>query len=444
MYSMKKEEPEELSDAWMLRWTNEADIKPLDIKPVKSDTFKSIHDSELEIIKVHETKQDKSENLIAAKNTQKLSYVKHFQLKKLQVKLKRLDHHYYMGYEGEFEKMGGKAKKGTKGRKNYNYEKAKVHEYLTKLCETASVASSTENQVVYKCPDCKTLFSCYGTLKKHIHSSRHFNGNTSFLQLKTFIEILVSHECKICHEKLLCDAYFIARHVRKHSITRLDYIKKFYCKEEDKTMTLINSAPLSNFIGNQCQYTCKVCKKNYNCYQSIGEHFRKTSHNGTLKSLRSFLTKVVLHHCHFCSHKMLCERSIIADHLKGVHKVSLENYLNDTGFKQSRVILGNDLKSLGAHALATPVSKTATNMCQFTCTICSYSNSSWHTFKNHLLRMGHGPIQLQKYINKTVLHQCHLCDKTLLCDKYHIGRHVNRQHHVQLRDYSAQVDAISK
>ncbi len=460
--NMKKEEPEELSDAWMLNWTNEEDIKPLDVKQEITDKHTSSYKSDKQDNEA-DIKWQKSDSLTTDKSTKKLLSTYPCQLKELRVRLKKIDNH-NMGHKNYFKKMEKEASKNIKEGPTYQYGKrdgidnldlkamtcntkrpTKFDKYMAELCQRASVVSSTENQVVYKCPDCKTLLYSYFTLYTHIKSTGHFKRNTSMFQLKGFIEKLVCHECKICHEKLLCDGHFIRRHVmRNHNVTRLDYIRRFSVGKEKIIMTLINNAPLSNVIDNQCQYTCPVCKKNYICYQNINQHFRSTNHRKSSMPSKKFLTKVVLHQCHLCSHKMLCERTFIAKHLKSVHKVSLEKYVNDTGFKQAGFIMGKTRKFLEVHALTAPVSKTVTNMCQYACNTCSYTNSSWSTFKNHLLRTCHGPCQVIKYLTKTVLHQCHLCDKTLLCDKHHIQKHITRDHQMQMQDYSAKADAISR
>ncbi len=102
------------------------------------------------------------------------------------------------------------------------------------------------------------------------------------------------------------------------------------------------------------------------------------------------------------------------------------------------------IKFLERHVSTAPFSKTVANKCQFTCNACSYTNSLWSTFKNHLSRTGHGPFKVQQYLTKIVLHQCHLCDKKMLCDKHHIQRHISGIHHMQMKDYSAKADAISR
>ncbi len=434
-----KEEPEELSDAWMLNWTNEEDKKPLDIKPVKTEECTSHQEADLQDNGVHEIKREKTE-VLDAPNTEKLTCELPFKLKEVKVTLKRLDDK-YLTQKATFAKLNHGLQKYKRSWHKFSKES---EIYLANLCQKATtVTSSMKNQMVYKCPDCKIFYYySWSALKQHIYSSGHLESHHSMLELNNTIEKLVCHECKICNKKLICDAYFIGRHVtRNHNITRLDYMKKFSDDQEKKILTLIKRASLSNSIANQCQYTCKVCKKIFQCYQSIHLHFRKTNHNETSRSSRNFLTKVVLHQCHFCSHTMLCERNTIAEHLKSVHKLSLENYANETGFKQS---WRRTVNSLEFCAPTTPVSRTVANMCQFTCNTCSYTRFSWAAFISHLTRKGHGRCEALKFLTKTVLHQCYLCGKRMLCDKHHIRKHVIRQHHMQLKNYSAKADAISR
>ncbi len=129
MNNMKKEEPEELSDAWMLNWTNEEDIKPLDIKPEIIDKLTPSHESDLKTYEVDDIKQEKSDSLTKAENTKILLSTYPFQLKELRVRLKKLDHH-YMEHQNEFSKTENNSSKNRKGRPNHHYGRVEGIGYL--------------------------------------------------------------------------------------------------------------------------------------------------------------------------------------------------------------------------------------------------------------------------------------------------------------------------
>ncbi len=79
------------------------------------------------------------------------------------------------------------------------------------------------------------------------------------------------------------------------------------------------------------------------------------------------------------------------------------------------------------------VSETVENLCEYQCPKCGKLFRAKRSINYHLLKTKHGS-ELHKnsndYLTKIVAHECHICSKRILCDKYIIHCHISKSHKI--------------
>ncbi len=79
----------------------------------------------------------------------------------------------------------------------------------------------------------------------------------------------------------------------------------------------LENAPVSDIMKNLCECKCPQCEKKYMTKHSIRRHFKNTNHgSGSARgNVMKYLNKIVAHKCYVCSKMMLCEGSIVQNHI---------------------------------------------------------------------------------------------------------------------------------
>ncbi len=86
------------------------------------------------------------------------------------------------------------------------------------------------------------------------------------------------------------------------------------------------------------------------------------------------------------------------------------------------------------------VSENVESLCEYQCPKCRKVYSESSNLSKHYTKTSHVIIkrgELNNYLIKIVAHQCHMCDKNLLCDSTVLSSHVVKHHKISLKEYVA-------
>ncbi len=85
-----------------------------------------------------------------------------------------------------------------------------------------------------------------------------------------------------------------------------------------------------------------------------------------------------------------------------------------------------------------PASTVIANQCQYNCTKCNQIFHSKYSILKHFKQTMHVipfKVNLKDYLKKTVVHECKICSKRILCDKTVIKAHLRSAHNIGLKEY---------
>ncbi len=294
---------------------------------------------------------------------------------------------------------------------------------IRKLCKDISVEKSVSNMCQYQCPECGAGLKGWTCLRNH-YAKHQTDKIVSIALVAEIIKNAVSHICQVCSEKILCDNYFIKRHLRKHRLLITQYVKKF---ELDTIGTPPNVIYSDNIIGNFCVYKCLECGQNCTGRYALAHHI-KTHSQRKRHYNEDCLEKRVYHKCKLCIKSILCDLLTITLHLKQCHNIALDQYCTKT---KTEIDARNSLTSgiNSSYLKSLKISNKIHNSCVFVCPLCKGSVYSLGTFKQHMVE--HKPITLMPlstYLVKSLSYKCETCSKLLLCDKFSIYYHLKLRH----------------
>ncbi len=153
---------------------------------------------------------------------------------------------------------------------------------------------------------------------KHLKASTHGRQKYFDGPIKT-----VYHKCKICDKSLLCDHLILLKHFKwNHNLTPEEYCEKtkttmMNCRNFPRSF--LNSLIISKKVYNSCVFACYVCSEQINRFETFRKHIKK--HNpGPSGPLMKYLVKGCSYQCKNCPSLMLCDRKVIAAHVRKVHK----------------------------------------------------------------------------------------------------------------------------
>ncbi len=207
----------------------------------------------------------------------------------------------------------------------------------------------------------------------------------------------------------------------------------------------LENAPVSDIIKNLCEFQCPQCKRKYFLKNSLQRHLKNTNHGSmtTRESVMKYMAKIVVHKCHVCSKKILCEIVTVRSHIKRCHgiasiKIYCEKYGLTYEIRKSN-IAKNEVKQMCQNLIK---NQTATffvgNLCSFKCSKCEYSCHSWRLMTKHVNDKSHGLLlKPSAYLSSIRLHKCQMCQELLLCDYLIIKDHIKNKHKTKMAAYNS-------
>ncbi len=86
------------------------------------------------------------------------------------------------------------------------------------------------------------------------------------------------------------------------------------------------------------------------------------------------------------------------------------------------------------------------NLCEYQCKVCDKIFKCKSSLHGHFVRTNHTPrgesLNLDNYLVKTVLHECQLCSKMIICELQSLLGHLLRYHHIKtIEEYTAMTKA---
>ncbi len=305
-----------------------------------------------------------------------------------------------------------------------------LDDLIEKLCINAPVSQKVLSLCQLKCPNCPIVTNCWISLKRHLlntHNQRYLPyADVGQLLLKK-----VSHVCKICSKRVLCDGTFIQWHVfKKHRLGKAEYVKKFGLVS---SWRCTDGTYSENTLGNFCRYKCNDCGQEYVARASMRKHLWEKHRSKSPNS--EWLAKRDFHKCKMCDATILCELVALRRHFRVVHDITLEGYCMRTG-----CTLMNRHPPFSKSFLKTlKLSRTAGNLCVFICKTCNMSFKASSTFKSHMKR--DHPNLSQSVAAASVVKgfsfKCEQCSGLMLCDKKVIDDHSRTRHNRIFMELSA-------
>ncbi len=223
--------------------------------------------------------------------------------------------------------------------KNNNKVTQHVDEMIRKISQDAPLSESVSSSCKFKCPECHRLFMGWNMLYKHVVFT-HTDQKVSIAQVVNFLSEPVFHICKICSEKVLCDVFFLNRHLRRHKLELSQYKKNFGLKNDGTGVffkvqhidmlikQLCRHAPVSKKVLNMSTFQCPECEESIKGWHPLRSHVVKTHVDAKpplTTQLCTLMSKPVCHICKICSAKVLCDTHFIDRHLRK-HYISVKQY----------------------------------------------------------------------------------------------------------------------
>ncbi len=314
-----------------------------------------------------------------------------------------------------------------------------------KILENVPLSEKILNMCRYKCPKCKNTFVSRRGVMCHLKKCTVSSISIKEDIIKHLIKV-IAHQCKICYKRVLCEKDAISLHVRyTHKITLKQYInltktnikwhQKQWSEKMEKQQNLwgnIDSAPISQSIGNLCTYKCPKCSTTCTTRSGMVSHFKKSGHASVTKTtLNESLVKTIAHQCYICSKKVLCDKEAIKYHMQRHKLNSLEEYMSLSNVQKSEVIPEEPKSSSDIYryyqnrSAKYTIKRQVGNLCKFLCTECDFKCVLWRSMRYHVLKKKHGKLHnVTKYLFKVTFHQCHECNEIVLCDKIFISNHI--------------------
>ncbi len=237
--------------------------------------------------------------------------------------------------------------------------KRKLQDWLKEFSEQQltnyKISLAVDNLCKYLCDVCNFTCGWWPKLRKHIlanHSTRTKPSAPS--QHITKVNFF---KCKICSEILLCDNYFINKHLRyEHNEKIGTYkkkvkvpvgknLKKEYLLELDAAISDIPKVPaksnyvlksgsladnlLTGDVGYLSLFQCLTCHELLLSYSALHGHRQLYKHkpNG-IHSRSDSIVVARYHKCHVCSKIILCDNDLIKKHT-GSHDITYATYITE-------------------------------------------------------------------------------------------------------------------
>ncbi len=305
---------------------------------------------------------------------------------------------------------------GVKVQTPNSTDKAHTVDKIARLCRDAPVSKEVSNKCKFQCPTCHESLTGWNALYCHI-SKKHKTKKPGLVKIDELTLLSVRHICQICSENVLCDTYFMSRHLKKHNMNISQYRKKFNTSTKNLS---------GDVIGNLCVYECPECGVKMADKGNFSQHQKKHVYVKSSEANRNLIKKVY-HRCKLCDRQILCTLHYVQVHLKASHNICLEEYCKKTGCtisKRSKSFSSSFIKTL-------KISRKMLNLCLYSCNLCSETFVSFSTFRKHMADHGETPLKhLSTYLVKGSSYQCEKCHKLILCDIGVIHKHLKQVHNL--------------
>ncbi len=184
------------------------------------------------------------------------------------------------------------------------------------------------NLCTFKCPGCRKTFRTSHALHTHANRSKqeHCSKAGSLGLARTYIEKVVTHNCKICDKLILCEKIWITFHLKCHGIKSLKkYAEMTGCilevSKEDKIIS--KTMKCKQEVGNFCSYTCHSCSHVTKTWKNMRIHLKTNEHGPSVSTNWSdYISETVLHECVICQRKVLNEWAFLSNHFMRHHKTT--------------------------------------------------------------------------------------------------------------------------
>ncbi len=195
----------------------------------------------------------------------------------------------------------------------------------TKEIIVPRVVDDVANLSTFSCDKCGETFKLWTPFRDH-YAEKHGIKGTTKLAKKTFLSNGVLHQCRLCHEQIVCEKGAILLHLRYHDISLSDYEKKAPRTKTEfssKSKKKINAKAFENL----CTFRCPLCRKFADSNWDTTKSHAKEVHGLTEKLDQDIWTeKKVLHTCRLCGKGILHDRTKMRVHTRRVHRMSLAEY----------------------------------------------------------------------------------------------------------------------
>ncbi len=200
--------------------------------------------------------------------------------------------------------------------------------------------------------------------------TKHLNTKScrSISSLSELITKVTIHKCQICDALVLCDFTVISNHFRKHKMTVGQYkvrikmllkdgacLKEAY-QQDIKIMikdipvvctmqsNVMESNSLSNDqvtrnVGNISFFKCSFCSETGFSLVSLTWH-KKKKHN--MKTASFKMTEIIqasYHKCCVCDKIILCDNTVIGNHVSNSHKFRFSQYVREHVIKNGHIAI---------------------------------------------------------------------------------------------------------
>ncbi len=186
-------------------------------------------------------------------------------------------------------------------------------------------------------PSCSFTASSLGSLSYHKRMS-HDRAILSY-DHSSVVEARY-HRCRICSKSILCDRRAIRDHVVSHNVNFKAYEARTCAAKEksEKGKKLlfpekaIPAKYITDFVANACAFSCPHCEHRATSLGGIWKHLGRCS--GTAGFKPEYVTEARYHKCLVCSRVMLCDNTVISNHLAPCHGLTVKAYMSRTKMKR--------------------------------------------------------------------------------------------------------------
>ncbi len=245
-------------------------------------------------------------------------------------------------------------------RQQYNEEwKPEVHskkdkEIRNKVALEAGKLSMKKlgNMCEYTCPQCNIISNRFYSFAIHGKMSKKCPQEVQQNEFYKYATKVVTHQCRICSKLLACDLSMILNHVKNHGLTSIrHYSEKTGCElvgvrirvDKETMLNLSKGAKSNSNVGNLCKFSCEKCGHSEKSWDHMKIHMRTSNHWATTGAGWSkYIVETVLHHCAICQKQLPNDKSVVVNHIKKAHALSLSSYASKCKLKILKGGIGNN------------------------------------------------------------------------------------------------------